>query len=359
MLAACRDEMESAGRMPPTVAAELAAAGLMRMGVAAAVGGPEVHPVEQLDVVERLATVNPSAAWCVMISSTTSLMSGWMDPGAAAEIFADPHGIWAGTVAPTATAAAVGEGLRLEGRWSFGSGCQNATWLCGGAIGPDGRPILCVVPAADARIIENWDVVGLRGTGSHDWAVDGATVPLRRTVSIIGPPPTAAPALYRMGLFGSLASAVAMVGIGAAQASIDALAELARAKTPTLQSRALANRATVQAEVARRATQLDAARGLLRASVGDAFDRAHAGLDLDIATKAAVRSAATFAAQTSADVAAAMFRLAGGTAIRNDAPFARLMCDTQAVTQHLMVGPATWEMTGQVLLGLPFDRPDL
>src|SRR3954454_24453886 len=95
--------MERAGRLPAALAAELAGAGLMRMGVAEAVGGPEVHPVEQLDVIQRLAAANPAAAWCVMISSTTALMSGWVDDAVAVEVFGDPTGIWAGGVAPSGT----------------------------------------------------------------------------------------------------------------------------------------------------------------------------------------------------------------------------------------------------------------
>jgi alkylation response protein AidB-like acyl-CoA dehydrogenase len=356
---ACRDEMEATHRLPARVAAELASAGLMRMGVAASLGGPEIHPVQMLDVIDRLAVVNPSAAWCVMISCTTTLASGWMEHSSAAEVFGDPVGVWAGTVAPTATATPTDAGLMLEGRWSFGSGCQNATWMGGGALQPDGQHVLCFVPAADFEIIENWDVMGLRGTGSHDWAVAGADVPAQRWANVFSARPVANAPLYRMGLFGPLAAGIAMVGVGAATASVAALVELAGAKTPTFQSRPLAQRPTVQAEVSRAATSLDAARGLLRAAVDASFAQAARGDTPTVSHRAAIRRAATHAAETSANVAAAMFRLAGGTAIRNDAPFARLLCDTQTVTQHLMVGPATWEVTGQQLLGLPADRPDL
>jgi alkylation response protein AidB-like acyl-CoA dehydrogenase len=156
-----------------------------------------------------------------------------------------------------------------------------------------------------------------------------------------------------------LAAGIAAVGLGAAAASISALVELAGAKTPTFQSRTLAHRPTVQVDVARAATALESARGHLRTTMGHVFDHTAVGGGPTVAHRAAIRRAATHAAETSADVAQVMFRLAGGTAIRNDAPFARALCDTQAVTQHLMVGPATWEVTGQELLGFPVDRPDL
>jgi alkylation response protein AidB-like acyl-CoA dehydrogenase len=293
-----------------------------------------------------------------MISSTTSLASGWMDPAGAEEVFGDRLGRWAGTVAPTGTARPIDGAMVVDGRWSFGSGVQNATWMGGGALTPDGAPALCFAPIGEVTIIENWDVVGLRGTGSHDWSVGGAEVPDRRVVDLFGAPTSDAP-LYRMGLFGALAAGIAAVGLGAARASIEALVDLAGAKTPTYQTRTLAQRPAVQLEVARATAALDAAGGLLHAAVGDAFARASAGYQPTMAQRAGLRRAASHGAETSATVAATMFRLAGGTAIRNDAPFARLMCDTQAVCQHVMVGPATWEVTGRPLLGLSLDRPDL
>jgi alkylation response protein AidB-like acyl-CoA dehydrogenase len=78
-----------------------------------------------------------------------------------------------------------------------------------------------------------------------------------------------------------------------------------------------------------------------------------------VARKADIRRAATHAAEVSAEVATTCFRLAGGTAVRNDAPFGRLLRDAQVVNQHLMVAPPTWELTGQAMLGIPIDRPDL
>jgi alkylation response protein AidB-like acyl-CoA dehydrogenase len=358
-LAAAVEEMERIGRLPASLASDLAAAGLMRMGVAAAVGGPEVDPVAQLEVIERLATANPAAAWCVMISSTTSLMSGWLDEQAAGEVFGDPLGIWAGGVAPSGRLSDDGAGFSLDGRWTFGSGAQNATWFTGGALTVDGEYRLCAVPAADVAIHDNWDVVGLAGTGSHDWSVSGACVPAARTVRLFSAAPRSERPLYRMGLFGPLAAAIAAVGLGAARASLDALVELAGGKTPTFATRTLASRSTVQATVSRAEASLTAAQRYLRSCVGEAFDAARVDGAVGVAHKADIRRAATHAAEVSAEVATTSFRLAGGTAVRNDAPFGRLLRDAQVVDQHLMVAPATWELTGQVVLGLPVDRPDL
>lgn len=355
VLSARRAEMDAAARLPADLAAELAAAGLMRMGVAADLGGPEVHPVEQLQVIESLAGVNPAAAWCVMISSTTSLLSGWLAGDAAEAVFGDPLGIWAGGVAPSGRLV---DGV-LSGRWAFGSGCQNATWFAGGAVGPEGDYRLCAVPAVAVRIDETWDTVGLRGTGSHHWSVDGAAVPADFQVDMFRGAPVSSAPLYGMGLFGMLASAVAAVGLGAARAALDALVDLAAAKTPAFATRSLATRSPVQAEVARNDAALGAARTYLHSCVRDRFDAAAAGVAASMEARARVRRAAAHAAATAADVVEAAFRLAGGSAAHADAPFGRLLLDVEVLNGHQMVAPSIWEPTGAVLLGLPVERPDL
>ena len=345
--------------MPADLAAEVAAAGLMRMLVPSTLGGPEAHPVEMIESLELLGVANPSAAWCAMISSTTSVLAGWLEPGPAAEVFGDPLGIWGGGFAPTGIAKPTDSGLRVDGRWSFGSGAQNCTWLVGGTIGEDATFRLCFVPAGDVEIVENWDVVGLRGTGSHDWAVTGAEVDTSLTIPIFDRTAIATTPLYQMPIFGLLASGIAAVALGIGRGAIDDLVELAGGKIPTLDSRRLAASPAVQAEVARHTAGLAAAGAGLRAAASSAFDEAAAGEPASMDTRALLRIAATHAVTTAAGVATAMYTLGGGTSVRNDSPLAGRVRDALATTQHVMVAPSILEPCGKVLLGLPVDRPDL
>ena len=66
-----------------------------------------------------------------------------------------------------------------------------------------------------------------------------------------------------------------------------------------------------------------------------------------------LRLAATHAVRTSAEVARSMYDLGGGTAIYEDSPLQRRFRDAHAATAHFQVNPATWELAGRVLLGLP------
>lgn len=352
------DRQESEGRLPADVAAVIAESGLFRMLVPAAIGGAEAAPVEFARAVEACARANSSAGWCVMIAASTALTAGWLAPDRAAEVFGDPAGIWAGGFAPTGRAVPVEGGSRLTGRWAWGSGCQNATWFAAGARGPEGQS-LHFVPASEVTIHPNWDVMGLRGTGSHDWSVTDAFVPTGLAVDPFDGRPVSDSALYRVPLFGMLASGIAAVALGTAQAALDAFVELAGGKVPTFQARALAQRPAVQVEVGSAATRLGAARSYLHDRLAAALRAAELGDPPTVAQRVGLRGAATHATEVSADVVTRCFTLAGGTSVRNDHPLALLFRDVHAMTQHVMVGGALHEAVGRTVLGVPIDRPDL
>jgi alkylation response protein AidB-like acyl-CoA dehydrogenase len=223
----------------------------------------------------------------------------------------------------------------------------------------DGVFRLLFVPASDVVITENWDVVGLRGTGSHDWSVDGALVPVDRTLDLLGGPAVETGPLYRFPLFGLLSLGIAAVSLGLGAAALDALAELAGAKTPSLQRRKLAERGTVQADVARATAALRSARSYVFDAIDRAWQTAVGGAEPTIEERADLRLAATHAAHTVVDVVTTAFTLGGGTSVRNDSPLPRLLRDAHVVTQHLMVSPVTYEPVGRVLLGLPIEILDL
>lgn len=353
------DETESAGRLPADLATTLAEAGLFRQLVPASLGGGEVHPRQLVASIERISAANGSVGWCVMIAATTAAMSGWLPRSAAADVFGDPLGVWGGAYAPLGRAVRDGDHWRLSGTWPWGSGSQNCTWMAGGAVCDDGVFRLLYVPAADVTIIENWDVVGLRGTGSHDWSVADAVVPVERSVDLLGGAAVESGPLYQFPLFGLLALGIASVSLGLGAAALDELAELAGAKTPSLQRRKLAERGTVQAEVARSTAQLRSARAYVMGAIDDAWESAVDGHPPTIEQRANLRLAATHAAHTAVDVVRSSFALAGGTAVRNDSPLARILRDANVVTQHLMVSPVTYEPVGRVLLGLPVELLDL
>jgi alkylation response protein AidB-like acyl-CoA dehydrogenase len=218
---------------------------------------------------------------------------------------------------------------------------------------------LCLFPAADATVIDTWSVSGLRATGSHDIAIEDAVVPAARTASVISQEPVATGPLYAFPVFGLLALTIAGVGLGIGRAAIDDLVELAGGKTPTASTRKLAERATTQAEIAQAEAKLRAGRAFLYDAVGEAWESATRDGAVSIEQRLALRLAATHATTASAAAVDIAYNLGGGTSIYETSPLQRRFRDIHAATQHMLVGSATWELTGRLLLGLPPDVAQL
>ncbi|CAN0495681.1 unnamed protein product, partial [Scytosiphon promiscuus] len=127
-------EMDDARRLPADLAGKMAAAGAFRMMTPKTYGGLELTAREFIEGVEQIARANASAGWCSMIACTTSMNAAYMAPDMATEIYADPLTITGGVFAPMGRADVEGDGYRVTGRWQWGSGSANCSWLAGGCI---------------------------------------------------------------------------------------------------------------------------------------------------------------------------------------------------------------------------------
>jgi alkylation response protein AidB-like acyl-CoA dehydrogenase len=352
-------------RLDAGLVADLAAAGFFRLCVPQAVGGPAAHPAVLVEVVEALARGDAAAGWCTAILATTGLTAAYIPEDAARTVYARPDSIAGGVFAPRGRAVRVDGGVRVTGRWPFASGCEHCDWLLAGCVVdagdgtletlPNGMPDirLMLAPAAEWTIHDTWHVSGLRATGSHDIELSDAFIPDAMGASVISDSPRHDEPLYAFPLFGLLALAIAGVSLGIGRGALDDLVALAGAKVPTGGRRALAERGTVQAEVARAEASLRAARALLL----EAIDAAWGGVDVERRT--GLRLASTHAVETGAAVAETAYRLGGGSALYESSPLQRRFRDAHAATQHMLVAPATWELTGRLLLGTPTDTTQL
>jgi alkylation response protein AidB-like acyl-CoA dehydrogenase len=353
-------EAERERRLPGPLVEALRDAGLFRLCVPASVGGLEASPRTLVDTVEALARGDAAAGWCVAIGATSGLLAGYLDPDAAREIYGDPAAIAGGVFAPRGKAEPTEAGYRVTGRWPFASGVGHCTWVMGGCrAGEKPDVLLAIAPASEVEVLDTWHVSGLRGTGSHDIAMHDLLVPAERTASLITGRPTSDAPLFAFPVFGVLAMAIAAVVLGAGRAALDDLVVLAGGKTPTLSSRKLAERATVQAETARAEAGLRAARALLHEAIDTAWTAAGGAGEITVEHRAALRLASTHAVEAGTAAVDAAYRLAGGSAIYDSNPLQRRFRDVHAATQHMLVAPATWELTGRLLLGLPTDVAQL
>jgi alkylation response protein AidB-like acyl-CoA dehydrogenase len=370
MAAAAAEQIERERALPPGLLAELLDAGLMNMCLPRVLGGREAEPAEMIGALEALATGDGASAWCAMIGSTSSLVGAFLPAADAAAIYAGGRAITGGVFAPRGRAERRGEQLLVSGRWSFVSGIGHCAWVMGGCIVhdggepellPGGAPDvrLVLMPIESVEVIDTWSVAGLRGTGSHDMAVSELKVPAERAVSLLSDAPLHPGALYSFPLFGLLAAGIAAVALGIARGAIEDLVELAGGKTPAASTRPLAARPVVQAEVAQAEAALRAARALLLEESAAAWEEALAGGPIATERRLGMRLAATHATRTAAGVTTAMYEAGGGTSIYDSSPLQRRFRDAHVATQHMMVAPASWELAGRVLLGLPADTAQL
>src|SRR5215472_14672474 len=128
-------------RLPGAFAREIARAGLLRMLVPRSLGGLELDPATMIEVIATVARGDGAAGWCAMIGATTAVISAYLPPATAREIYARQDVITGGAFHPRGFAAVESDGFRVSGRWPFASGCESCDWLLGGSVlVENGRP---------------------------------------------------------------------------------------------------------------------------------------------------------------------------------------------------------------------------
>ena len=360
--AARAQEFEGLRRLPADVARAMAAAGVYRLFIEARHGGLEVSPTAAAMVFEALARGDPACGWVGFIGATTGTLLARMGDAAVAEIFATPETLVTGVVAPNGRAEVVDGGFVVNGRWSWGSGSDNADWIAGGCVlTKGGEPVtssagvprvhLLFFRAADVHSLDNWHVSGLRGTGSTDYEVRDLFVPAAHASGYEVREMPARP-LFQFPQNTLLASGIGAVTLGAARAAIDDAIEIATAKKRAGFGSNIASRATTQLDVATAEARLRAARLYYYDAFDDAWTTAIAGGEVSLAQRREMRVATTFAVQAAVQVVDAMYTLAGGAAVYQTSRLQRLFRDVHVATQHIMVGSHTLETAGRLYLGL-------
>jgi indole-3-acetate monooxygenase len=368
--AALAEQTERERELPRELLIELRDAGLLSLCLPRALGGREAPPAEMARALEQLASADGATAWCAMIASTSSLLGAYLPVEDAELIYAGGRAVTGGVFAPRGRAERRDGAFLVTGRWSFVSGVQHCDWVLGGCVVHDGEEPalladgspdirLALMPIDAVEVIDTWSVSGLRGTGSHDMSAVAQLVPAARVISLLSDRPRDPGALYSFPLFGLLAIGIGSVALGIARGAIEDLTELAGGKTPAGGRKTLAERATVQAEVARAEASLRAARGLLLAEADAAWLAAEGGAAIDEQRRLGLRLAATHATGVAAEVVTAMYHAGGGSSIYDSSRLQRRFRDVHVATQHMMVAPATWELAGRLLLGLPTDTSQL
>ncbi len=363
-LATLRDEAagnERARRLSPASVEALASTGVFRMAMGRRLGGPELDPVAQIELLESISTADPSAGWCAMIGSDGGYATAHLDESVAREMYPSLDVPTALNANPGGQATVVDGGFELRGRWPFGSGSTHSAWLflhafvVGGdgamRMLPSGLPDMRMLAVAgpDVTIVDTWDTTGLAGSGSHDIEVHGVFVPTERTYSLLGAEAVDPAPLYRHPWMFFVNIAAVPLGVG--RAAVAEAARVAAGKVALGSMTTAAEDPVVAIAMARAEVLVASARAYLLDTVTDVWAAILEGADHAPAW-VRFRLATTNAFHAVKEAVGLLYEALGTSGIYRRSLLDRWYRDIATMTQHTLAQTKTLVPAGRALLGL-------
>ena len=369
LIRSCADQIEADRELPRPLFEALADAGLFQLALPRALGGAEIDLPTYVQVLEEIGKADASTGWIVNQCAIFATYAARMPRDIARSIWIDtPRSVVANTPMPTAQAVVVPGGYRVTGRQGFSSGCRHAAWLAARAHVQekgqlrlqDGQPeqLYLFVPAAEAELVDTWHVRGMRGTGTHDFAVNDVFVPAERTVLSATAKAVETGPLYRIPRTLCFASGDGSVALGLARTALDTFYELAGAKTPRSMQGLLREQSMVQAAVGRAEADLRSGHAFLTQAIRELWAAAEAGA-ITLDHRAALRLAATHSIRLAVGIVDTVYNFAGATAVYEDHLLQRHFQDVHVISQHLQGRLTHYELIGRHVMGLPIDEARL
>ena len=275
-----------------------------------------------------------------------------------------------GAPSPQARAIVTDGGYRVTGHWHFASGSRHSQWIGGHAtmcepdgsprLGPNGKPLeqrTMLFPKSQATITDTWQVIGLRGTGSDDYAVNDLFVPeaYSFTRESDADRREAGP-LYKFSIFNLFGMGFCAVALGIARTVLTDFIAVAKSKKAHSSGKLLAENNLVQTQVGLCQARLGAARAYVLEGYAELYEQAERGEKVSFAQRLASRGMTCFAIQQAREVVDYAYHAAGAGAIFDKNPFERRFRDLHTVTQQSQAHAENFEALGQSLLGIEPTR---
>lgn len=352
---------ETAREISADVVDAIDEAGLFSIMVPAELGGAEARPDEVIDAISELSYWDGSTGWYAHAVMTGGAVAGaYLGPQAIELIF--PGGKYAraaGQAAPTGTAEPLGAGYRIAGRYSFGSGTPHARWIVGGymlregdrpVVSDNGQPrmLIGLAPRESVRFQGNWDVLGLRGTGSYDFEVTEQVLHQDFFFDAAAPVQRRGGALYCMGFMAIPCICHASFALGAARRMLTEW--LAFAQSKSRGGRLASELHTFQHDFASAAADRQAAEAYVRTTFDTLFKAASSNT-----VSAEMRLQGQLATSHAFTVAKRIARLAFDSAtthaLRNGTALQRCFRDILASSAHVLNSEQALIDAGKVLAG--------
>jgi alkylation response protein AidB-like acyl-CoA dehydrogenase len=343
---------EERGALADEVVEALHATGLWAIWVPRPLGGAELAPVPSLEVIEHLSYADASTGWVVMAAAlATGADAAFLGDEAIEALFGGERLlVHAGAGTQPGTAVPTDGGFLLSGSWRFASGVKHAQVVhTAGLVTTTGQARICVFGVDQATLIDNWDVLGLRATGSIDYTTDSLYVPEAYTYHATTETPLRGGILYTLGIInlGMICHSAWALGVG--RRMLDELLKLIEAGGGRAAS--LGDNHPFQGEYAMAEAKLRAARAFVYETWHDVEETLDRGEPLSIRQNTLTRLALQHATWTIEEVSMFVYNAAGTTALRSGV-IQRFFRDMHAGTQHMTSAPPVRQACGRQLAGL-------
>ena len=361
-------------RMPDDLKDLLIDEGLFRFTLPPELGGEDASSIETIEVLEAISAIDASIGWNVMLGSEINAMAaGGMPKELAKEVsLENPRVVMCGGGGPGSQPAYAIEqadgSYKVWGETTFISGCHNSTWcFMGSVILDDGEPRkdsngapfvkMWFLHRSQWEIVDNWDVAGLRGSGSHNVKAEGAVVePKWYPVELMMTPALYDNPVFRIPVPLRLSYNKVAIALGIARGALDAFVDIANNKVPMLSASKLRERPIAQYRMAEQTAKYRAARSLVMDTMGAVEDELHRGAELPSAdTTINARLACTYAAQACMEVVDVVHAACGTSASYMSNPLERKLRDAHGAASHRWVASPLFETLGGILFGLQPD----
>ncbi len=343
-------------------------AGFFRIVQSIESGGFGLNPGDLWAVTREIGRGCSSTAWILALAGLHPWVVGMFGQQAQDEVFADGGDavvpVLSGGVGRDMRCEDAGDSFMLSGRWTYGSGIDVADWVGVVFPGPqnEGAPqrMLALVPQSEFTILhDSWNVMGMRGTGSKDVALENVQIPKHRVISWedaqIGEfPKLSRPrdASYRYPINAVFALSVAAGVVAVAHGALDLYLGAVRKRVSNGTAKAQVEDRLTHVEAGQIAAQLHMAYALLQSDCDEIVAIAESDTEFDETLRARYRVDAAHVARTALAAADRMFRGLGGSILPNG-PIEKAFRDIHAMASHFLVQPEIGgELYGRKLLGL-------
>jgi indole-3-acetate monooxygenase len=363
---------EKHGRLHDDVVAAFQESGLYSINTPEAYGGASPSPRLQCEAIIELSKADAAAGWCFMVSTGFNWQVGRdFGESAMAAAFADRSAHIAGSFIPAFFARRAEGGYIVSGQSAFNSNVyQSGYKVIVALINDPEKPVDITkgeVPAIramlvhddDCEIVDNWDVIGLRGTGSHNVKVTELFVPEAFTIDIIAhvnrKPGEFDNPVYRMPYIPWTGFHTAAVLIGIAERAVESFVSHTTSKimlTNKMQSQATLP--STKAAIAEVATMVRTAKAHLLFAADESWEICLEGRDFTPEEEANLQMAAYQTSELSVAAVQKVFTVCGAAAISCRLPIEKLLRDVMTGQQHISVSPdRSKSAISRRLLGLP------